>query len=94
MRRRIAHLVVIVVGLLVVAYPLTVGASAAVMCRDVAMQPGDVCAKADGSQVQTYEQRTAARDNAVPVIIVVGALVAGFGTALLVMDVRRSRRPA
>ena len=91
-RTRVAHAVLILVGLLVVLYPLTIGAAAEVTCRGVVMRAGDQCTKADGSGIQTYEQRANARDNARPVIIVVGALVAAFGTSLLLTDLRR--RPA
>ena len=56
------------------------------------MQPGDVCPKADGSAVQSYEQRARARDNAVPVIMAVGLLVAGFGGTLLIMDRQTAQR--
>ncbi|HEY5821027.1 MAG TPA: hypothetical protein VIT20_03560 [Propionibacteriaceae bacterium] len=91
-RSRIAHVVMIVLGLLVLTYPWTFGAASAVSCRGAVMQPGDTCSKADNSGVQTYEQRAADRANATPVIVVVGLLVSGFGTSLLVTDVRRSRR--
>jgi len=90
-RTRIAHLVVIVLGLLILAYPLTVGAATDPTCRGVVMRPGDTCAKADNSGVQTYEQRALDRRQAAPVIVVVGLLVTAFGTSLLVTDVRRNR---
>ncbi len=70
-------------GLLIAAYPLTFGASAQLTCRGSVMQPGDVCPKADGSKVQTYEQRVQARRNAAPVVVGLGLAVAGFGVALL-----------
>ncbi|MCW2810421.1 MAG: hypothetical protein JWP61_879 [Friedmanniella sp.] len=91
MRARVAHVLLILAGLLVVAYPLTAGATPSVSCRGVVMRAGDVCPKADNSGVQTYEQRAADGRNARPVILVVGLLVAGFGTSLLVSDLRRSR---
>jgi hypothetical protein len=87
-RARIGHLVVILVGVLIMLYPVTFSA-AAITCRGEAMGPADVCLKADGQEQQTYEQRLAARSDAVPVIVGVGLLVTGFGTALLVGDVRR-----
>ena len=55
------------------------------------LRPGQTCAKADGSAVQTYEERLSTARNATPVIVGVGLLVAGFGTALLIGDVRWSR---
>lgn len=88
-RTRVAHALLILVGLLVLVYPLSIGAASEVTCRGVVMRAGDQCTKADGSGVQTYEQRANARDNARPVIVVVGALVAAFGTTLLVTDLRR-----
>lgn len=91
MRRRIAHGVVIVIGLLILAYPLTIGALTDPTCRGTVMQPGDTCPKADNSGVQTYEQRVADRRQAAPVVVVVGLLVTAFGTSLLVTDLRRQR---
>lgn len=89
MRTRIAHTVVVVLGLLIMVYPLTVGAAAEVTCRGAVMRPGEACTKADGSQQQTYEQRAAARTGARPVIIGLGLLVTAFGASLLVLDLRR-----
>lgn len=94
MRSRIAHVVVIALGLLILLYPPTIGAATQPSCRGVEMRPGDACAKADDSGVQTYAQRSADRRQAMPVIIVVGLLVTAFGTSLLVTDVRRQRRAA
>lgn len=93
MRTRVAHVVVIVLGLLILAYPLTVGAVTDPTCRGVTMRSGDTCPKADNSGVQTYEQRAADRRQAAPVLVVVGLLVTVFGTSLLVTDVRRHRSP-
>ena len=89
---RVAHAVVVLVGLLIVTYPLTFGAAADVTCRGVVMRPGDRCVKADGVDVQTYEQRAAARRQATPVIIGIGLVVTAFGTVLLVNEIRRPRR--
>lgn len=90
--RRLAHLVLAVAGLLVAIYPFTLGAHPTPTCRGVALQPGQTCTKADGSAEQTYEERLATARAATPVIVGVGLLVAGFGTALLVGDVRQERR--
>ena len=94
-RRRavLAHAVVVLIGLVVLAYPFTVGASPVVTCRGETMRPGDVCAKADGTGAQSYEQRAAAIRNARPVLAVGGLLVAGFGAVLLVGELRRQGRP-
>jgi hypothetical protein len=91
MRARVAHAALILLGLLIALYPLTVGADPEISCRGVVMRPGDTCAKAGDEAVQTYEQRVQAADAAKPVILGVGLLVAGFGTALLVSAVRTPR---
>ena len=88
-RRRFAHLLVVLVGLLALAYPFTAGASPDISCRGAAMGPGDTCVKADGIGRQTYEQRARDQRNARPVIAVGGLLVAGFGVVLLRSEVRR-----
>lgn len=93
--RRLAHLLLAIAGLLVALYPFTLGAHPTPTCRGVALQPGQTCAKADGSAEQSYEQRQAAARDAAPVIVGVGVLVAAFGTVLLIGDVRtRSRTPS
>ncbi len=92
LRTRLAHLVLLVAGLVAVAYAVTLGGSPQIRCRGEVMTPGSVCVKADGSQGQTYEQRLATRRSAQPVVAGVGLVVAGFGGALLVADLRR-RRP-
>lgn len=90
-RTRLAHVVLLVLGLVAVAYAVTLGGSPEIRCRGEVMTPGSVCVKADGSEGQTYEQRLATRRSAQPVVAGVGLVVAGFGTALLVADVRRRR---
>lgn len=84
-----AHAVVVLLGLLVLLYPFTVGASPAITCRGATMGPGDVCAKAGDTGTQTYEQRAADARSARPVIAVGGLLVAGFGVVLLTGELRR-----
>ena len=88
-RTRVAHLVLLLAGLAAIAYAVTLGGSPALRCHDAVMTPGSVCMKADGSAGQTYEQRIATRRTAQPVVAGVGLLVAGFGGALLVADLRR-----
>jgi hypothetical protein len=88
----VAHAVLIVVGLVLLLYPLTVGASPDISCRGVVMRPGDTCAKADNSGTQSYEQRAATARQARPVVFGLGLLVTAFGTSLLVTDLRRRRR--
>jgi hypothetical protein len=89
MRTRLAHVGMILVGLVIFLYPFTVGASLQIRCRGVDMRPGDTCAKAQNAGVQTYEQRLRTANQAKPVMVGVGLLVVGFGTYLLVSDVRR-----
>ena len=95
-RRRtwLAHAVVVLAGLVVLAYPFTLGAAPHVTCRGVTMRPGDTCAKADNSGTQTYEQRARDLRNARPVIAVGGAPVTAFGATLLVGELRRRPRSA
>lgn len=90
--RRFVQGLVILVGLLILAYPLTVGAAPTIRCRGTVMEPGDVCRKADGSGQQTYEQRRRDQRNAKPVVGAGGLLLAGFGVLLLGSELRR--RPA
>jgi hypothetical protein len=89
--RRLAHVLLAVAGLVIAIYPFTLGAHPTPTCRGVPLQPGQTCTKADGSAEQTYEQRVAAARDATPVVVGVGVLVAAFGTALLVADVRGGR---
>jgi hypothetical protein len=91
MRVRIAHGILILVGLVIFLYPLTAGASPRITCRGVEMHSGDSCAKVQNAGVQTYEQRLRTAREARPVILGVGLLVMGFGTFLLVSDLRRPR---
>lgn len=92
MRARLAHSLLILAGLAACLWALTWAASPDVSCRGVSMRPGDVCANADGTQLQTYEQRAATALAARPVVGIGGLLVAGFGGVLFVADARR--RPA
>lgn len=96
MKARIAHIVVIIVGLLIVAYPFTLGADPAVTCRGEVMSAGDSCAKAEhsgttGEETQSYDERAEAFSNARPVIVVVGVVVTAFGVVLLATELRRRR---
>jgi hypothetical protein len=86
-----AQLGVVLAGLLIVAYPYTVGASPGLMCRDQVLRPGQSCPKADGSASQSYESRVAAADAAKPVVIGLGLLVTAFGGYLLWSGSRGSR---
>lgn len=92
MRRRVGHVLVVLVGLIILAYPFILGETVDVQCYGRAMQPGQSCAKADGTPGQTYEERVANARAARPIIAITGALVVAFGIGLLVVDVRRTRR--
>jgi hypothetical protein len=92
-RTRLAHLLLLLVGLVAVGYAVTLSGSPALRCHDAVMTPGSVCMKADGSAGQTYEQRIATRRSAQPVVAGVGVLVTVFGAALLVADLRRRPTP-
>ena len=89
LRARIAHVVLILAGLALIVWPLTLGAALELNCRGARLQPGQSCAKAGGEGVQTYEQRVASGRSSRPVIMAVGAAVAVFGASLLILDVRR-----
>ncbi|HET9648585.1 MAG TPA: hypothetical protein VFP34_10185 [Microlunatus sp.] len=88
MRSRIAQVGLIIAGLLIALYPFTLGAHPSITCRGVPMAPGQTCAKADGSAMETYEKRVQAARRARPIIVIVGLGVAAFGVALL-MGARR-----
>lgn len=88
-RVRLAHALVTLVGLVVLLYPVTFGASPEISCRGVQMRAGDTCAKADSSGVQTYEQRLRAANQAKPVIFGVGLLLVLFGGVLLAGESRQ-----
>lgn len=97
--RRLAHLLLALAGLALLAFGIVAAASPQVSCRGVPMQPGDVCHKNDFSQlgsdqVQTYEQRLQAARTSQPVVIGMGAAMLLFGGALLGGDLRREQRTA
>lgn len=94
MRRLWWHVALTAIGLVGVVWALTVAANPVITCRDVVMRPGDVCANAEGTRSQTWEERSAAAQQARPVIGVMGLVVAGFGVALAVQDVRAGRGTA
>lgn len=89
-RRWWAHVALAAVGAIVVVWVLTVGANPTISCREVVMHPGDTCSNAEGTRVQTYQERYDAAQQARPVIGGVGALVAAFGAGLAVAEVRRA----
>ncbi len=90
-RRLLLHVVLGVLGLLGPVWALTLGAHPVVMCHDVVMAPGDVCANAEGTRVQTYQERWDAAQQARPVVGVVGAVVAVFAGGWVGAELRASR---
>lgn len=92
MRRRLAvHAALAVLGLLGVVWALTWGAHPVIMCRDVVMQPNEVCANASGTRTQTYQQRWDAAQSARPVVAGVGVAAAAFAVALFRADLRAAQ---
>ena len=90
MRRVWAHAALAIVGAAAVIWALTLGANPTITCGDVVMAPGDVCVNAQGTRQQTYAERVDAAQQARPVIVGVGLLVAGFGAVLGVAELRRA----
>ena len=88
-RARLAHVAVIIVGLLIMAYPFTLGAAATLTCRGTAMAPGSTCQKADGSEAESYADRISKAAVARPIVVGAGGLLVIFGGYLLVGDLRR-----
>lgn len=90
MRRLGAHIALVVVGVAALIWALTLGGDPTIRCREVVMHPGDTCSNAQGTRVQTYQERFDAAQQARPVIGGVGVLVGGFGAALAAAEVRRA----
>lgn len=91
--RRGAHLALALAGLAVLVYGLLAVANPTVTCRGVEMHPGDVCHKNDFSalgtdEVQTYEQRLHSARLSQPVVVAMGAAMAGFGAVLYRRETR------
>ncbi|MDA8440012.1 MAG: hypothetical protein M0Z51_14285 [Propionibacterium sp.] len=106
--RRVAHLLIAVIGIAVMIWGAIALTHPSITCRGVDMHPGDVCATSSFSQVgagkvQTYEQRLSDARFSQPFVVAIGGVMVGFGVMLLVQDVRRGgispsaasgRRPA
>ena len=76
------HLALATAGVVAVLWAVVLSANPTIWCREQVMQPGQVCANAQGTKIQTYEERVNAAQSARPVIGVVGVVVAGFGLLL------------
>lgn len=91
-RRRWAHLLLALVGLIAIGWAVIWGANPTVTCRDQVMQPGDICSHAGDEKTQTYEERLEAAQTARPVMGVVGVLMVGFATYLWIGESTRDEK--
>lgn len=89
-RRLLAHVALALAGVAVVVWALANALSPSISCRGVPMAPGDVCRNAEGTRVQTYEERRDAVAFSTPVMVGVGAVVAVFGGGLALAERRRA----
>lgn len=80
--RQWAHLALAAAGLAAVLWAVVLGANPTIWCREQVMRPGQVCSNAQGTKVQTYEERVSAAQWARPVVGVVGAGVTAFALVL------------
>ncbi|MFT3862081.1 hypothetical protein [Micropruina sp.] len=77
-----AQLALAAAGLAAVLWAVLLGANPTIWCRDQVMHAGQVCVNAQGTKVQTYEERYSAAQWARPVVGVVGVAVTGFALVL------------
>lgn len=80
--RQWAHLALAAAGLVAVLWAVALSANPTIWCRDQVMHAGEVCRNAQGTKVQTYEERVSAAQWARPVVGVVGAGVTAFALVL------------
>lgn len=80
--RQLAHLALAAAGVAAVLWAVVLGANPTIWCREQVMHAGQVCANAQGTKVQTYEERVSAAQWARPVIGVVGVGVTAFALVL------------
>ena len=64
--RRWAHLALAAAGAAAVLWAVVLAANPTIWCREQVMHPGEVCSNAQGTKVQTYEERYAAAQWARP----------------------------
>jgi len=86
---RIARIAPFVVGLMIMVGAALVLIDPAPTCRGQLMQPGATCAKTDGSEFQTFDQRVAAARVGGYVMLGTGIAVIVFGTVLTLVARRR-----
>lgn len=92
--RQAAHLALAAAGLAAVLWAVVFSADPTIWCREQVMRPGQVCTNAQGTRVQTYEERLGAAQWSRPVIGVLGAAVTGFALVLLRSGRRGSTNPS
>ncbi|MEZ5088463.1 MAG: hypothetical protein R2719_01405 [Micropruina sp.] len=51
------HLALATAGVVAVLWAVALSANPTIWCREQVMQPGQVCANAQGTKIQTYEER-------------------------------------
>ncbi len=55
--RQLAHLALAAAGVAAVLWAVVLGANPTIWCREQVMHAGQVCANAQGTKVQTYDDR-------------------------------------
>ena len=91
-RRRWAHLLLALAGLVAIGWAVIFGANPTVTCRGQVMQPGDICARAGDDKTQTFSEGVEAAEGGRPVMGVVGVLMVGFATYLWVGESTRDEK--
>jgi len=89
-RNRLARIAPFVVGLVIIIGAVLVLVDPAPSCRGQAMRPGSTCAKTDGSEFQTYDQRVDAARLGGVIMLGTGIAVIVFGGALTLVARRRT----
>ncbi len=88
--RVIAQVIMIIVGLAFCVAGVIMAIHPSTRCYDQNLQPGQVCAKADGSAGASYETRISEGRIGAGIFALIGLGVAGFGSYLLVQQRRRA----
>lgn len=80
--RQAGHVILVALGLSAVIWAVAFAGSQTLWCREQVLRPGQVCANAEGTKVQTYEERLRATQLSRPIVAVAGLATAAFGVAL------------
>lgn len=96
MGRRVAHVLVLLAGLVMLVWGVLLAINPTASCRGQAMGPGDTCyyaspTDAQTDRTQTYEERIATVRQNAPVVMGLGAAIALFGGGLYAQERRRTR---